>query len=410
MLKMFLGTRTKFMSPQALACTRYLNEPAAALAPDDCRVTVVGANTGAGHLLYNASMLRLDVLGDREAIFKRPTGVALTAEGTGYVSDPAWPRVLRLRWTRESLTVDKEVPAPPGGWRAPWGLCTDSAGVLYIADKQRQQVFIYAPGGQFLKTLGPALPGGVTLHAPQALAVVDAAETWSFYHDNYLYILDTQGTRLLRLNPWSRGEVQQQTTNRALPDPAPKSAWAWMDLDYYENLWVTDPVRGCVHKFDRHLKYLASFGSPGEGDGHFTEPTGIAIYRHFGQVFVGEARGAHYFWIGADVTQPAAVWENRDKRILEIRFTLTEPAHVTLRAQTPDGVRSETVHEEPWMDSGPQRIFWTLPSGWPLAARFRFTVEATYSSASYYARQLDWDWKDTGLTAGNTRLPGTEKK
>jgi hypothetical protein len=147
-----------------------------------------------------------------------------------------------------------------------------------------------------------------------------------------------------------------------------------------------------VHKFDRHLHYLDSCGSPGEGDGHFSEPTGIAIYRHFGQVFVGEARGAHYFWIGADVTHPAAAWQARERRCVEINFTLTEPAHFTLNAQTP-GKPKVLVREDSWMDSGPQRVLWILPAGWPDAAHFVFTAEATYSSASYFMRQLDWDWK-----------------
>ncbi|NTV51930.1 MAG: hypothetical protein HGA76_02785 [Candidatus Firestonebacteria bacterium] len=394
LLKMFLGTRTRFASPQGLACTRYLNEPAAApVNPDDCRVTVVGANTGARHLLYNASMLRLDVLGDREPLFLQPTGVTLLPDGTGYVTDPAWPRVLRLFWDQERLQVGGELPAPPGGWRAPWGICADSAGVLYVSDARRNQVFLYGPDGRWLKTLGPVLPGNLRLDAPRALAVVDAAETWSYYHDNYLYVLDQNGTRLLRLNPQGAGEVQLRITNRVLPDPSAPSVWAWMDLDFYENLWVTDPARSCVHKFDRHLRYLASFGSPGEGDGRFSAPTGIAIYRHFGQVFVAEARGAHYFWIGADITGPSAVWQSREKRCVEIRFNLTEPAHLTLRAQKPGSSNSVLVREETWMDSGKQSVLWILPAGWTPEVNFHFTAEATYASATYFARQLDFAWK-----------------
>jgi hypothetical protein len=227
--------------------------------------------------------------------------------------------------------------------------------------------------------------------------VVSAAETWSFYHDNYLYILDQKGQRLLRINPWSAGAVQAQTTARALPEPDTPAAWAWMDLDYYENLWVTDPARSCVHKFDRHLNYLTSFGSPGTGDGRFTRPTGIAVYRHFGQVFVAEANGAHYFWIGADVQHASVSWQSREGRCLALRFTLTEPAHLIVRAQTADGRRTQIVSDEAWMDSGPQCLLWRLPADWPAAVHFQFTAEATYSSASYFSRQLDLDWKDQGL-------------
>ena len=94
LLKLFLGARTHFASPEGLACTRLLGQPVTD--PKDCRVTVLGANTGLGHLIYNPSMTRLDVLGDQgptRGLFRKPTGVALFQDGTAYVTDPDWPRV-----------------------------------------------------------------------------------------------------------------------------------------------------------------------------------------------------------------------------------------------------------------------------------------------------------------------------
>jgi hypothetical protein len=403
LLKLFLGSRTRFASPQGLACTRYLNEPASALDPDDCRVTLAGANSGLGHVLYNASMTRLEVLGDRAPLFRQPMGMALAPTGEAFVADPAWPRVVKLVWRGGAFTFGGELPPPPEGWKKPWGVCLDSANTLYVSDAGLNRIFVYSPAGVYQSCLGPRLSGTVELKKPKAVAVVDPQDTWSFYHDHYLYVLDQEGARLLRVNLQQPALPPLQKRAESLPLPREASQWAWLDLDYYEQVWVTDRLRGCVHKFDRHLNYLTSYGSRGEGDGRFDQPTGIAIYRHFGQVFVAEAMGAHYFWAGADILFPSVLRADSARPAYTLRFTLTEPARFCVSVETRDGKKSRTLCQTDWMDAGPQRLEISLPADWTPPLIFKFSAEATYSSATYFVRKLEIIWDGKTVTADSPR-------
>ena len=97
-----------------------------------------------------------------------------------------------------------------------------------------------------------------------------------------------------------RGRIAARATVRDIPDH-PRSRFTYLAVDYCDNLYVTDPVSHAVHKFDRNLTYLTTFGGPGTGDAQFLSPRGIAIYRRFGQTFIVEKDGAQYYWVGADL-------------------------------------------------------------------------------------------------------------
>lgn len=388
LLTAFTGARARFADPEGLACTRLLSEPPAGA--DDCRVTVIGANSGQANLIYNPSMTQLEVLGDRAAgrgLFRRPAGVALFSDGTAYVADPGLKRVVRLRLRAKTLQPDGELEPPPGGWGEPWGAAFDSQKRLYVSDAARNQIFVFSPEGRRLRAYGPDL-GGVSLQAPRALAVADAAETWSFYRDDYLYVSDRQGRRLLRvgLRPGAP-PAPARFEAAALPAAETPAGFAWLALDYYENLWVTDPARCQIHKFDRHLRYLTSYGNPGKGDGRFQRPAGIAVFRHFGQVFVAEQQAAHYFWIGADCLEPSAA--RLPAGGLLLRCFLTEPASLSVTAAVEGSGRETPVFRSQWLPSGPFSYSWRCPPELRgKSLRFSFTVEATYSSARYFAKRV----------------------
>ncbi|MCK5218999.1 NHL repeat-containing protein [bacterium] len=384
LLKLFLGNRTRFSSPQGLACTRLLSD-ASSPSPDlEFRLSVIGANTGQGDLIYNPNLTSLEVLGDQgdtAGIFEKPMGVAMFADGTTYVTDPRAGQVVRLRFKDQRLRPDGCLPDPPGGWLSPWGVALDSGGKIYVSDTRRNQVFIFSPQGTLLKTLGPELSGKVRLSAPRALAVTDSGQEWSFYKDNYIYLCDQQGTRLLRLD--LQGRVQLEFHSSSLPEAEQPAGLAWLALDYYENLWVTDSRRCQVHKFNRHLQLLTAYGTPGDGDGHFLNPTGIAIYRHFGQVFIAQEQGAHYFWIGADVLAPQIKWHEQQPNLVCLQFFLTEPAWVSISANT-----HRLCHKQRF-DSGLQNFHWNpAPALSRKALTFTLTAEATYSSARHLVKRI----------------------
>jgi hypothetical protein len=393
LLALFVGDRARFTGPEGLACTRLLSEPAPPPESDDCSVTVLGVNTGQANLIYNPNLLGLSVLGDTRTglgLFVRPLGAALRPDGVAYVTDPGRGRVLRLSFQDGRFVPAGELAPPPDGWREPWGVAVDAAGRAYVTDAGHDCVQVYDPTGAWVRRLGPALGPDFRWDRPRAVAVADRDELWSYYRDDYLYVCDRDGTRLSRLDPNDPAPRVQVTASVSVLPAAPVPArWAWLALDFYENLWVTDPDRGQLHKFNRHLEPLADYGAPGEGDGRFQRPSGVAINRHFGQVFVAEARGAHYLWIGADLLAPAARRIAGDAAI-ELRYRLTEPARVLITARPAAGGPAVQVFAREWTDSGPQQLAWACPAAWRTQAIvFTLTAEATYSSAHYYAKTLE---------------------
>jgi len=390
LLALFVGDRTELDMPQDLACNLLLSDITSRSNGPEFQLTIIGANTGKGHLIYNPDLTHLEVIGDQgktKNLFHTPLGVAMFSDGTTYVTDKGLPGVIRLQLQNKRLVPDGFLPPPPGGWQIPWGIALDSQGIIYVSDAGRNQIFIYSAAGKLLKTIGPRLSPEIQLNSPRSLTVADPLEQWSFYHDQYIFVCDQSGQRLLRLD--HEGTVQRVLRAETLPAAEKAAAFAWLEIDYYENLWVTDPSRSQVHKFNRHLQYLTSYGQPGSGDYHFMHPTGIAIHRHFGQVFIAEAQGAHYFWIGTDILAPRISRETQQTNIIRLEFFLTEPSRMTIRAKIKDNAKSKLICKKRWLDSGKQTIFWQVPEDRNKnSVQFFLTAEATYSSAHYKAKQI----------------------
>jgi hypothetical protein len=74
------------------------------------------------------------------------------------------------------------------------------------------------------------------------------------------------------------------------------------------------------------LEYITSFGRKGDDDFEFIKPKGITIYRRFGQLFVAEASGAQYYWVGTDLYD-LELKTHHDN--LLFTFKTTEPSYIT---------------------------------------------------------------------------------
>jgi hypothetical protein len=155
---------------------------------------------------------------------------------------------------------------------------------------------------------------------------------------------------------------------------------------------VTDRAGGRIHKFDPQFRYVTSVGRSGTGDMELDEPRGITLWRRFGQIFVTERAGAHYFWIGTDILDleaaPGRIRPGEDE--LKLSYLLTETSRVTVELLDRDG---EVVHRlvnhrrratgenlERWngmlrREAGP------APPG---AYTLRVTAAPTYSSGEYF--------------------------
>lgn len=379
----FTQQATRFDQPQGMACLPLLKNNSTDNQVAPFQITVIGVNQGQANLIYNPSLFNIAILSSNEQFtLLQPVDVAANQNHPVYVSDRQSKQVHYFMPQNGQLTWQGQLTPPPQGWLQPTALALDPDGQCYIADEQAHRIYHYNASQQYIKTIGPQVSDRIVLFRPQAIAVTSEKEPWSYYRHNALYILDQNGQRLINLS--LQGEVQHSLTAEQLG--ASTTAFAWMALDYYDQVWVTAPEEGCVYKFDHQLAFLAKVGHPGEGDYFFNYPTGITIHRHFGQVFVAEKNAVHYFWIGADLGE-SRLTLSKDRQQLKLSFFLTEPALVSLK--TTHHRQSQQLYRRYRLSSGHQQLQWHEPRTIdPAHYHAELLVEATYSTRSHFGKKI----------------------
>jgi hypothetical protein len=382
-LFMFVGLRTRFDDPQGLAAVRLRSWDDPETEDDDDELVVYGVNSGQNNIIWNTSMTSVGVFGDD--LLNAPGGIAADEDGHVWVADTGNHRLACLFNPGDQLVYQGTMGSPgtgPGQFRFPSDLAVDSQGRLYVTDTGNSRIQIFDADGRLLRIIEAGL------QRPERIAVIDADEAWSYYGDTFLCVTDHDGRRLVKLSP--DGELlkvadDQQTSWE-------KAYYGYPAIDYYGNIWVTDEANHCIHKFDRNLKYIVSFGREGDGDGEFRSPRGLAIWRRFGQVFVAEERGAQYYWIGVDLLDVGIDSDHSNSGFI-IRFFLTERAYVTIEVRDEEDHLVGVLAANQQWSTGRHRVPWggrrpgggTLPAGWYTV---RITAEATYSSYHYFQKTV----------------------
>ena len=174
--------------------------------------------------------------------FNRPTKVAFDPKTDElYISDGYGnARVHKFSLDGEHLFSWGEYGTDPGQFNLVHSVCTDSAGKVYIADRESHRVQIFDADGRYLDQWN-------NLHRPCGLHI----------EDDLVYI----------------GQVPTQLE---------------VNTDYPN-------LGGCVTIHDLNGHRLARLGDVwrGEGPGQFISPHGIAIDSH-GDIYVGEVSWAAY--------------------------------------------------------------------------------------------------------------------
>ncbi|MCK4237308.1 MAG: NHL repeat-containing protein [Candidatus Krumholzibacteria bacterium] len=343
-LNIFSGYSEKFDDPQGLFCTKIICKDDTTTEKDDDELTVFGLNTGRNRIIYNKSLTSIGIVGGQgeELLkFNRPFSITGDRQGNIFIADTGNNRLMHLRYEDDELIAVKDIKGTEEEpLERPSGVCL-SGGLLYTADKGNDRIVVFETDGSIVDRFTPEI-NGLKLHRPYSIAVISEGDEWFYYRDNFLAVVDSLGKRLWKIS--TEGEALGLVRYTPLGE---SGGFNHVAIDYYGNIYVTDKVKGVIHKFDRHLNYIVAIGERNGGGHQFDEPRGITIYRRFGQIFVSERAGARYYWIGTDLlrlTLKRLVFDTDSKRCsIDVSFLITEHSLVSLHLEDEKGKKRFTI-------------------------------------------------------------------
>ncbi|MFC1595402.1 NHL repeat-containing protein [Gemmatimonadota bacterium] len=374
-LRVYMLGRTRFDDPQGLAVTvlDVWDDPADD--SDNAEVTVYGLNSGRGEIIYNTSMWSLGLYGTEGrgvGQFLQPHGIDADPLGNLLVADTGNNRVAVLFNNGSVLSHRRylSVAASGDGLIEPYDVTLTPDNGCWVSDTGNSRLLLFDLEGEVREVIET----GAVLGNPGALALSHPDQRWSYFHEFALFAANREGSVLVKFDQ-DGNEVARATAGSA---GVSSMRIAYMTTDFYGNVWVTDGENHVIHKFDRNLNHLATFGSKGNRDREFDSPRGIDIWRRLGQTFIAEEKGAQYYWLGSDASDVTAVQNGTS---LKIAYSLTEHSYLTVRARYAGG-GIEELYRRRIRRTGRREEEIILDQDRPLSW-IEIVVEPTYSSYTY---------------------------
>lgn len=294
--RMMLGKRVEFYRTGGMFAVKLDELDDKTTRNDDAILSVFGINNH--QVVYNVGLNKLKAYGFKgkgespESLFY-PTDVYADKSGLVYVTDTYNFRLLKFRFENDTLVFI----AQKGGYgydstsfNLPSCIDCDAEGNIYVTDTGNDRIVVLDSLMNTIRILDD-------IERPFGIAVVDSRKKYLTLKDEKFIVVASSGRNLLKLTP--RGEVRAEIFPQDITGYKDVN-FDFIDYDYNGNIWVTDTLNSCVHKFSSDLRYITSFGREGRGKKQFVKPAAITINRKFGQVFIGEKTGFQYYWIGVD--------------------------------------------------------------------------------------------------------------
>jgi len=254
----FLGGCAASAPPPAIRSEAVFYPPP----PELPRVQFLKSFTGAQDIESGQSVFQTFVTGETEPIKRldKPYGVAMF-EGKLYVCDSN-STVMVFDLEKKTFTALAGAKGL-GKLVQPINISVDSSdGSKYVVDPVRGQIVMYDRQDFFVKAFG--LPG--------AWKPVDAVSS-----GDRLYVADAKN-RHVKVFDKASGKVVKLIGHEGLPEERlvmPTN----LAFDRDGILYVSDPGRFQVVKYDRDGHYREKIGDPGQNPGFFSRPRGIALDR-----------------------------------------------------------------------------------------------------------------------------------
>ncbi|MDD3804529.1 MAG: NHL repeat-containing protein, partial [bacterium] len=345
-------------------------------------------------IVYNVGLTKIKTYGSQGRAkladrFFSPFDIAVTPSGVVYLSDTKNFRIIKFKYNDDdSLEFVREfgkLGEDSLSFNMPKGLDFSAEEDVYVCDYKNDRIMV-------LDSLFKTKMIFDKIKSPHSLCVIDYGKKNLTVKEPLSVIVSSNRDHLYKLGPHGQmlAEVfpQDLTLFRQVD-------FNFIDYDYNGNVWVTDTVNSCVHKFDNDLKYITSFGSEGSGKNQFFKPEGITIYRKFGQVFIAERTGFQYYWVGVDgylkEFTPSVIVDTTEG--LTISLYTTEQCKVTIEiSRKGKKIRKLTQNLKRYI--GLNYILWDLKdeNGNLITEKGRYdmkiTLEALYSSRGYFSKEI----------------------
>jgi len=290
-ISMYLGRSFRLDDPQGMCGAKMVEEDDPSTSNDDHILTLFGVNSGTSQIVYNVRLIEPRIYGSAGSDtghFDHPHGVCCNKYGTVYVADTRNNRVVRLKYENTKL---RWVSAIDSGLAAPRDVAIDTRGRVYVADSGNNRVAVFDSLG------APVASWTADLDGPTGICVLDPDADYNDFGVNAAVVIDRGRTRLSQFS-LSDGQQRRMVDMRRIG--LDEAGFAYCAFDRHGNVYVTDQLNSQIHLFDPDLRYIVSFGRQGAEGTTFDAPTGIALWRRFGQVFISEADGGQYYWVGLD--------------------------------------------------------------------------------------------------------------
>ncbi len=220
-------------------------------------------------------------LGTGDGQFRGPWGVATDLAGNVYVADRSNHRIQKFDNGGNFLTKWGSYGGDDGQFRYPWHVAVGAAGNVYVADEQNHRIQKFDSNGTFLTKWGSRgsadgqfrYPTGVATDADGNVYVADCGS-------RRIQKFDSRGNFLTKWGSYGTGDGQFRYPTGVATDGA-------------RNVYVADFDNHRIQKFTGDGDFLTKWGSYGTGDGQFRQPTGVATDAA-GNVCVAE-RGRWWF-------------------------------------------------------------------------------------------------------------------
>jgi peptidylamidoglycolate lyase len=153
------------------------------------------------------------VPGDDPSHFDKPTDVAVSSDGSFYVSDGYGnSRVVKFSAEGKFLFQWGKKGAASGEFDLPHGIALDTEGLVYVADRQNDRIQVFTPDGKFLaqwKSEAMGRPYGVRIGRDGHIYVADGGEQPNRPPDrSKVVVLDSAGRVLESFGRWGNYDGQ----------------------------------------------------------------------------------------------------------------------------------------------------------------------------------------------------------